>query len=86
MDAGQADIPAFINIYTLHPCASIVLYDIENSYVNAGMPEKSLPGIGIFTGSQLLQSGNGIPASGSVRYTAGHGLVRHYPALLNSGP
>jgi hypothetical protein len=28
------------------------------------MPEKSLSGIGIFTASQLLQSGVGIPASG----------------------
>ncbi len=32
--------------------------------INAGMPEKSQPGIGISSGSQLLQSGIGIPAPG----------------------
>jgi hypothetical protein len=41
-----------------------LLYDIENSYVNAGMPEKSYSGIGISSSSQLLQSSIGIPASG----------------------
>jgi hypothetical protein len=48
----------------------ILLYDIEKSYVNAGMPEKSESGNGISPGSQLTQlhqSGIGIPASGSVR-------------------
>jgi hypothetical protein len=33
-------------------------------YETAGMPEKSLSDIGISSGSQLLQSGIGIPASG----------------------
>jgi hypothetical protein len=46
----------------------LVLYDVEKTYLNAGMPEKNKSGIGIFTGSHLLQSGIGIPASGSVRY------------------
>jgi hypothetical protein len=32
------------------------------------MPEKSYSGIAIFTGSQILQPGIGIPASGLVRY------------------
>jgi hypothetical protein len=40
------------------------LYDIEKSFVNAGMPEKSKSGIGISSGSQLPQSGIDIPASG----------------------
>jgi hypothetical protein len=38
-----------------------LLYDVEFSYVNAGMPEKSLSCIGISSGSQLRQSGIGIP-------------------------
>jgi hypothetical protein len=46
----------------------LMLYDVEKSYVNAGMPEKSKFCIGIFTGSQLLQLGISILASGSVWY------------------
>jgi hypothetical protein len=46
----------------------LVQYDVEKSYVNAGMPEKSNSVIGIFTGNQLPQSGIGIPVSGLVRY------------------
>jgi hypothetical protein len=42
----------------------MVLYDIEKSYVNAGMPEKSQFSIGISSGSQLPQSGISIPVSG----------------------
>jgi hypothetical protein len=61
------------NGYTLHVhrrllLVLLVLYDVEKSYVNAGMLEKSLSGIGIFTDSQLLQFGIGVPASGSVWY------------------
>ncbi len=37
-------------------------YDIEKTY--GGMPEKNQSGIGISSGSQLPQSGIGIPASG----------------------
>jgi hypothetical protein len=40
-----------------------LLYHIEKPYVNAGMLEKSYSGIYISSGSQLLQSGNAIPAS-----------------------
>jgi hypothetical protein len=49
---------------------ALVLYDVEKSYVNAGMPEcrRKVSPIGIFTGSKILRSGIGIPASGSVRY------------------
>jgi hypothetical protein len=46
----------------------LLFYDVEKSYVNAGMPEKSWFCIGIFIGSLLLQSGIGILASGPVRY------------------
>jgi hypothetical protein len=46
------------------------------------MPEKSYSGIGISSDSQLSQSGIGIPAYGSVG-TAGHGLVRHRPAIVD---
>ncbi len=45
-----------------------VVYDVEKSYVNAGIPEKSWFCIGIFTGSQLFQSGIGILASAPVWY------------------
>jgi hypothetical protein len=31
---------------------------------------------------QLCQSGIGIPASGSARYTDGHGLVRHCQTMV----
>jgi hypothetical protein len=80
LDAGQSDIPAFGGDgeretagsgrwYTLHVHRQMLmvlflLYYIEKSYVNAGIPEKSLSGIGISSGSMLPQSGIGIPASG----------------------
>jgi hypothetical protein len=53
-----------------------LLYDAEKSYINAGMPETA-----ISSGSQLLQSGIGIPASGSVRYR----WSRVSPALPSYG-
>jgi hypothetical protein len=65
------DRPTFRNLkkgYTLHVHRQLLmtlflLYDIEKSYINAGMPEKNKYGIGISSGSQLAQSGIGIPAS-----------------------
>jgi hypothetical protein len=52
LEAGQSDIPAFKKGYTLYVHTAgdrhrqllmvlFLLYDIEKSYVNAGMPEKS---------------------------------------------
>jgi hypothetical protein len=41
-----------------------LLYDVAN----AGMPRNNYFGTGICSGSQLRQSGTGIPAPGSVRY------------------
>jgi hypothetical protein len=62
-------------VKVIHPAQHIpawvvypFLYDVGKSNKNAGMPKKSLSSIGIFTSSQRLQSGIGIPASGSIRY------------------
>jgi hypothetical protein len=55
-------------------------------YVRKSLPECIImhySGIGIFSGSQLPQSGIGIPASGPVQYRCSrHGLVRHCPAII----
>jgi hypothetical protein len=58
----------------------LLLYGVENSYVNARMPEKSYSGINIFTGSQLIQSASAFQHQAQSG-TTGHGLVWHCPAM-----
>ncbi len=68
--------------YTMHVHRRLMvvlnlLCDVYKSSVNVGMPRKRESGIGILAGSQLLQSGIGIPVTEPVRYR----WLRLSPAL-----
>jgi hypothetical protein len=59
----------------------LVLYDVEKSYVNAGIPEKSLSGIGIIPAVNFFSPASAFRHQGQYG-TAVHELVRHCPAML----
>jgi hypothetical protein len=64
----------------------LVLYDVENSYVNVGMPnsrEKLIPASAFLTTVSFFSPISAFRHQGQSG-TADHGLVRHGPAMQMS--
>ncbi len=57
-----------------------LLYDVESSYVNAGMPEKSCPASAFLPAVHFFSPASAFRHQGQSG-TAGHRLVRHCPAM-----